>query len=132
MKTTTAALTVITMIALGVATPVHAQGKNPPGVNPTHYQCYRVSETEPFKPRDVKLRDQFGTSVANVLKTSILCAPVDKNSLPAKDKQTHYVCYEEEGKTVGRKVSVTNQFGKQILTVGGPTLLCLPSAKKLQ
>jgi len=120
------------MIGLGVVTPAHAQGKNPPGVNPTHYQCYRVWKTEPFKPREVKLRDQFGTSAAKVLKTSILCTPVDKNNLPAKDKQTHYVCYEEEGKTVDKKVSVTNQFGKQILTVGGPALLCVPSVKKLQ
>jgi len=35
------ALGAATTIAVGVATPAHAQGKNPAGVNPTHYQCYQ-------------------------------------------------------------------------------------------
>src|SRR5262249_17053402 len=84
MRTVISGLSVFLIIALGVDTPSHAQNKNPPGVNPTHYQCYRVSEVEPFKPREVKLRDQFGTSTTKVSKTSFLCAPIDKNDLRAK------------------------------------------------
>ena len=115
----------------GGGTPAHAQGKNPPGVSPTHYQCYRVSEVDPFKPLEVKLRGQFATSTARILKASLLCAPVDKNEQQARDKRTHYVCYEEEGRAADKKVIVTNQFGRQGLVVDGPAVLCVPSVKTI-
>jgi len=107
-----------------------AQGKDPPGVNPAHYQCYRVAEAVPFKPLDVKLQDQFGASGAKVVKPTMICAPTSKNGAPVKDPRTHLVCYEDEGpKPVDKKVSVQNQFGKDTLTVGGPVMLCVPSLK---
>ena len=125
------------MIAAAVATAMSATAqaqKNPPGVNPTHYQCYRVTEKEPpFRPREVKLHDQFGSSVAKVLKPLFLCAPTDKNDLKARDTKTHYVCYEDEGpKTPERTALITNQFGKEVLVVGGAFVLCVPSTKVLQ
>lgn len=117
-------------MALVMSAPTQAQSKDPPGVNPTHYQCYRISASEPFKPQDVKLADQFGSSGAKVLKPSILCTPVSKNGAAVKDKKTHLVCYEDEGpKAVDKKVVVTNQFGAETLTVGGPWTLCVPSLK---
>jgi len=128
-----------TLIGFAAAISLIASGatalaqKNPPGVNPTHYQCYRVAEKEPaFKPREVKLSDQFGASGAKVLKPMFLCAPASKNDLAARDKVTHYLCYEDEGpKAPDRPVEVTNQFGKEILVVGGPAVLCVPSIKTL-
>jgi hypothetical protein len=108
----------------------HAQGKDPAGVNPAHYQCYRVSEAAPFKPVGVKLKDQFNASDAKILKPVMLCAPTSKNGAAVKDPKTHLVCYEEEGgKAADKLVSVTNQFGTEKLTVGGPTMLCVPSLK---
>ena len=120
----------LSLIATGTA--AQAQ-KNPQGVNPTHFQCYRVAEKEPaFKPRDVKLIDQFGGSGAKVLKPVFLCAPTSKNDMGIKDKVTHYVCYEDEGpKAPDRAVQVTNQFGQETLVVGGPVVLCVPSLKTL-
>jgi hypothetical protein len=116
----------------GLSVTAQAQ-RNPPGVNPTHYQCYRVAEKDPpFKPREVRLRDQFGASGAKVLKPMFLCAPTMKNNLKPSDTRTHYVCYEDEGpKAPDRPVGITNQFGKEILVVGGPVILCVPSTKTL-
>lgn len=108
----------------------NAQGKDPPGVNPAHYQCYRVSEQSTFKPVGVTLKDQFGTSETKVLKPIMLCAPTSKNGAAVKDQRTHLVCYQDEGgKAADKLVSVTNQFGNEKLTVGGPTMLCVPSLK---
>lgn len=117
---------------IATATPSPAQ-KNPPGVNPTHYQCYRVTERDPaFKERAVKLRDQFGGSDAKVLKPIMLCAPTNKNDLAARDKITHYLCYEDEGPKAPEKVAeITNQFGKEVVVVNGPAMLCVPSRKVL-
>src|SRR5262249_12990009 len=126
MKSTIIATLGVTLaIACGVSTLAHAQSPNPAGVNPTHYQCYRVSEPEPSKPRELTLHDQFGAPKVKVVKPVFLCVPVEKNGVPPRDRRTHLVCYEEEGgKAVEKRVSVTNQFGKEILTVGDPVLLC--------
>jgi len=71
----------------------------------------------------VKLADQFGASGAKVPKPIVLCAPV-------RDKRTYLMWYEDEGpKAADKKVAVTNQFGTETLTVGGPWRLCVPSLK---
>ncbi len=124
---------VLCVTAMTLAVPAYGQGKDPRGVNPAHYQCYRVGESEGFKPLDVKLADQFGASGAKVLKPVMLCAPTSKNGAAVKDQKTHLVCYEDEGpKPVDRKAKVLNQFGTSVLAVGGPTMLCVPSLKSLQ
>ena len=108
----------------------NAQGKDPPGVNPSHYQCYRIAEQTPFKSVGVTLKDQFNASDAKILKPILLCAPTSKNGAVVKDPKTHLVCYQEDGaKSADKTVSVTNQFGTEKLTVGGPTMLCVPSLK---
>jgi hypothetical protein len=132
MKTSTfAALGATLAIIAGASAPARAQGQNPPGVNPTHYQCYRVSEANPLKAQQVKLRDQFAASGVKLGKALYLCAPVEKNGVPPKDKDTHLICYSIEGKAANKKVSVTHQFGTQTLTVGGVVSLCVPSIKKV-
>ena len=131
MRSTTLILLAAATVVAGVST-AQAQ-KNPPGVNPTHYQCYRVKPLDPqFKPRKVKLRDQFGASAAEVIRPVMICAPTTKNNLKPRDTRTHYVCYEDKGpKTPERKVAIANQFGKEIMVVVEPTLLCVPSLKKV-
>src|SRR5712692_10249122 len=129
--TTVASLAVATVIVCGVAAPAGAQGgKNPPGVNPTHYECYRLVEAQ-TQAEKVKLKDQFGVSEAALLRPIFLCAPTDKNNLPAKDKTTHYLCYEQEGgKSVDKRAQITNQFGSNVISIGLPFMLCVPSLKK--
>ena len=127
-----------TLILLAAATVVactssaYAQ-KNPAGVNPTHYQCHQVKPLDPpFKPRGVALRDQFGASKAEVIRPVMICAPTAKNNLRPRDTRTHYVCYEDKGpKTPERKVEIVNQFGKEIVAVVQPSMLCVPSLKIL-
>jgi hypothetical protein len=131
MKTAvTGSLGFACIVASAMSVPTQAQTKDPPGVNPAHYQCYRVAEGQPFQAREVKLADQFGASGAKVLKPIVLCAPVSKNGAPVRDKRTHLMCYEDEGpKAVDKKVAVTNQFGTETLSVGGSWTLCVPSLK---
>jgi len=125
------AMTLAAGLALAITSTAHAQGPNPPGVDPAHYQCYRVSQAKPVKPVAVKLTDQFGTWGPKIGNALFLCTPVSKNGAEVKDKVTHLVCYSIPAKNAGKKVTVTNQFGSQILTVGGTVVLCVPSLKKV-
>jgi hypothetical protein len=120
-------------LASTAATPAQAQnGKNPPGVNPNHYHCYKITDSSGFKGLAVKLADQFQTSEAKVLKPVYLCAPVTKNNIAMRDKVTHLLCYEKEGgKPADKKAIITNQFGKIEVAVGAPELLCVPSLKQI-
>jgi hypothetical protein len=124
---------VIAMLAgVGLSASAQAQGANPPGVNPTHYQCYRVEA--PTKPVELKqLRDQFGIAgPVKVATPMFLCAPTAKNGVAPRDRITHYLCYQDEGvKPANRKARITNQFGTLDLAVLGPTTLCVPSLKRL-
>ena len=131
MKCSLSLLAMSLGIAMTASLPVaNAQGKDPPGVNPAHYECYRVAEEKPFKPVTVTLKDQFGASKATVLRPTMLCAPTSKNKADVKDQKTHLVCYQQEGgQSADKLVSITNQFGNDRLTVGGPTMLCVPSLK---
>jgi hypothetical protein len=131
---TTTGLGIALAIGLGICTPVRAQAQspNPPGINPAHYQCYKV--TGQSHPAVVKLRDQFGASPnVKVLQPVYLCAPVAKGDESIGDEQTHLVCFLDSGiRTPNKTVRVTNQFGAQILKVATPAVLCVPSIKQLQ
>lgn len=131
---TTTALGIALAIGLGVCTPARAQAPspNPPGLNPAHYQCYKVAGQS--HPVVVRLRDQFGVSPnVRVLQPVFLCAPVAKNDESISDERTHLVCFADSGvRTPNRTVRVTNQFGTQALRVATPAALCVPSIKQLQ
>jgi len=70
MKAIIALLTVAATSILNVST-APAQ-PNPPGIKLDHYACYRLSAAKPFKQRKVKLTDQFGSSVAVVVREQFL------------------------------------------------------------
>ena len=127
MRTTIALATGIAALA---AAP--AQAKDPPGVNPTHFLCYRVLQSTALKPTAVKLKDQFGAFGTKIGRPLFLCTPVSKNGEPVKDERTHLTCYQISAKNAARKVRVVNQFGSQILAVGGSVALCVPSLKDVQ
>ena len=115
---------------LGVSAPAHAQGENPAGVNPEHYLCYRV--TGQARPIPAKLKDQFGSAEARVMRPVYLCNPVQKNNQEIKDEKTHLVCYQVTGvKPANRPVRVDNQFGRQALRVADAQVLCVPSLKEV-
>lgn len=124
---------VLLALGFGIAiTPAaQAQGKDPPGVNPTHFVCYRVSPATKLKPAEVKLKDQFGGFGSKIGNPLFLCAPVSKNGEEVKDTKTHLTCYAISAKNAGKKVKVTHQLGSQTLSVGGSVVLCLPSIKEV-
>jgi hypothetical protein len=125
--------TILLALGLGIAVTAaaQAQGANPPGVNPAHYLCYRVSQAAAVKPVAVKLKDQFGAWGSKIGNALFLCTPVSKNGEEVKDEKTHLTCYSVAAKNAGRRVKVTNQFGSQVLTVGGSVVLCVPSLKEV-
>jgi hypothetical protein len=112
--------------------PASAKEANPPGVNPQHYQCYGVVETTPAQSHPLVLRDQFGGSENKTAKAALLCNPVSKNHEDIRDRTTHLVCYQiAPGKSVDKKVHIENQFGRSVLSVNSPRLLCVPSLKRI-
>jgi hypothetical protein len=131
MRIISIALT-IALACLVLIGPAHAQGQNPPGVNPTHYQCYEVTSVESFTPIEVKLRDQFGRSQVTLQKPNYICAPVQKNASRPRDRSTHLVCYFGfDAQPVNKRVRVVNQFGRDVLGVGKPVFVCAPSLKAI-
>ena len=126
----------ITIFAAAIATlcmnAAEAQ-QNPPGINPEHYACYRVSPAQRFNPRQVGLADQFGRGVAVVVQEMYLCAPVSKNEQPIRDERTHLLCYVvRTNKAANKAALITNQFGRFVMKVGPLQQLCVPSIKRLQ
>jgi hypothetical protein len=116
--------------ALGFSTAAFAQA-NPNGIDPEHYQCYRPGLTE-FQPREVRLRDQFGTATVKVVRVAFLCAPVSKNGGLLADKESHLVCYtEENGQKADKRVRTINQFGRLEFDLGNAVMLCVPSLKRV-
>jgi hypothetical protein len=95
-----------------------------------HFQCYKLGKAK-FKPRKVKLRDQFGRTPAKVVSRQTLCNPVSKNDEGIKDKTAHLVCYGLKSRAFKRRrVVVQHQFTDGMrLAVVRRTRLCLPSGK---
>jgi hypothetical protein len=124
-------LSAVATAALGFGI-AQAQSPNPPGIKLDHYACYRLSPAKQFKQQKVKLADQFGKSVATVVREQFLCAPVEKNGGAIINKQDHLLCYVVTGgKNAGKNIVITNQFGKAVMAVGGTTQICVPSLKKV-
>ena len=114
MKTAAILLTIGAGIAFG--SPAQAQGKDPPGVNPTHFVCYRVSQSTKLKPAAVKLKDQFGAFGSKIGNPLFLCAPVSKNGEEVKDSKTHLTCYSISAKNASKKVKALRTYlGSQVL-----------------
>ena len=124
-------LSAVATAALGFGI-AQAQSPNPPGIKLDHYACYRLSPAKQFKQQKVKLADQFGKSVATVVREQFLCAPVEKNGGAIINKQDHLLCYVVTGgKNAGKNIVITNQFGKAVMAVGGTTQISVPSLKKV-
>lgn len=98
---------------------------------PNHYKCYQ-GESQGFRPRSVRLADQFRALRARVLKPLTLCNPVKKNREPIQSPGVHLKCYAiaVRSKLVGRRVAVVNQLGVEVLNVLRPERLCVPSTKR--
>jgi hypothetical protein len=99
-----------------------------------HYQCYLVKPLDRFKPRAVKLEDQFGAAKGRVGKAFQLCNPVSKNGGDVLRPREHLVCHHLAARPEfdPRKVWITNQFerGRRIKAVRRESL-CFPALKRV-
>jgi hypothetical protein len=125
----------VALVALAAGAAGHqSRASAGPAFKLDHFQCYRAAPSD-FKPRAVKLSDQFGDSEAKVVSRLSLCNPVSKNGGKILDRRAHLVCYriQPRGKFARRRVVVRNQFVRSLrLLVVRPTQLCLPSGKTEQ
>jgi hypothetical protein len=80
-------LALATSLSITLVTTASAQGPNPPGVNPQHYECYDVVDSIPRLAQKVELRDQFGASATVTARAMFLCNPVSKNN--GRIRQAH-------------------------------------------
>jgi len=101
-----------------------------------HFACYSATFSN-FKPRPVRLENQFGKATARVLRPIRICAPAQKNAEPMRNRIAHLTCYALTGvqgpEQQSRTVTLTNQFGvlpAKVLVVP-PESLCLPASKRL-
>ena len=95
-----------------------------------HFKCYRVRSGTAFSPVTVTLTDQFGTRTSTLQRPDSICNPVDKNGEGIADPATHLACYrlrDAAGHLGAPRVSLTDQFGTEALTLTSARTLCLPS-----
>jgi hypothetical protein len=101
-----------------------------------HYACYSATFSA-FKPRPVRLENQFGRATARVARPIRICAPAKKNAEPVRNRIAHLTCYSLTGvqgpEQQSRAVTLTNQFGVLPVKVQvvPPESLCLPASKRL-
>jgi CARDB len=94
-----------------------------------HFLCYTV-DPGVFRPRRVRVADQFGRRAPTVQRVELLCNPVRKNRGTVLNPRAHLVCYRHQPQpSRNRRVVLTNQLGRFRGTVRAPLRLCLPSGK---
>ena len=110
----------------------------PPLTQPTidHFQCYKVKPSQGSpkfqKILGVKVIDQFGTALLDLLKPARLCAPANKrNEDPsAPDHPVHLLCYKTKTTPFGTIQTFTNsQFGPAQPLLIHRRELCVPTLK---
>jgi hypothetical protein len=104
-----------------------------------HFTCYTAKGAPLHHKRPVLLRDQFEREWVVLGPPASLCNPASTVHVKAVHPRAHLTCYRirnakrdpNGGVDVQRTVIVTNEFGKQRLTVTKALTLCLPSSKSL-
>lgn len=103
-----------------------------------HLFCYASSDRgAAFKPRQVRIANQFGTKLVSVVKPKSLCVPSLKRRsrvLPPTGsnpslKLDHFRCYAVKEQPSPRTVTVKDQFRKRTTKVVRLTTLCNPVRK---
>jgi hypothetical protein len=101
-----------------------------------HFKCYNATELTLEQPTLVTLSDQFvaGDEV-QVVNAVWFCNPVAKafrgQTTPVTEPQNHLTLYPFAIKETApaRRVTISNQFGEQVINVTAPRLLAVPTQK---
>lgn len=124
----TAAATTFTMPAQNVTVTAHFVGPL------DHFKSYNVADASPVG-KNVSLKDQFVNIQATVRQAMLFANPTTKVHMPPamniSNPDHHLTFYWLNHTEYGRQwnVEVKNQFGTQLLTVGGPIALAVPTQK---
>jgi hypothetical protein len=95
-----------------------------------HFQCYAIRTNARFDTSGHLLRDQFGRRTVEIATPSQLCVPVRKNKTVVRNPVQHLVCYAVSPKRkVAKRLSIHNQFGREITRTRRAEQFCLPSLK---
>jgi hypothetical protein len=98
-----------------------------------HFQCYAITTNATFDTRSLLVRDQFGRRTVKVSAPTQLCVPVRKNKPAIKNPVEHLVCYAlTPRRKVSRRLSIHNQFGREITSTRRAEQVCLPSLKVIR
>ena len=100
------------------------------------FNCYKVRDLRSprFVPRrGVSLEDQFGTTVVDVTRPYLLCAPASRDGAPVGNEATHMCCYRTRAPLLPDAVKARTSDGFGTLTgqVRRSTLTCLPCTKEV-
>jgi hypothetical protein len=100
------------------------------------FNCYKVRDLRNprFVPKKgVSLEDQFGTTIVDVKRPYLLCAPASRDGGPAPDEATHMCCYRTRAAQLpdAAQARTTDGFGNLTVQVRRSTLTCLPCTKQL-
>jgi hypothetical protein len=104
-----------------------------------HLHCYPTRRSPAFTPRNVAVRNQFGSAVLRLSRPTALCAPAVKTrpsrrtapQLGPDERIDHFTCYRTSApRGLPRpRVRLAGQFGRERVRVLRPTLLCAPVSK---
>ncbi len=98
-----------------------------------HYRCLRAfpSGNTPRLPdnRRLKITDQFGTRLAELIHILKLCIPVDKNGEGIKNDTNILSCYEVRStpERTATGVQIRDQFGARTIALRREYELCVPA-----
>ena len=105
-----------------------------PGVTTfSHFQCYTAAFGQ-SPSAAVQLTDQFQTYQTKIGAPELFCTPVTKKVLSGPHLKPpppadHLTCYSIQGPQIQQSRAYANQFVKDQVTVGTPSLLCVPTHK---
>lgn len=111
-----------------------------PQVVLTHFECYQPVRPGPPPPAPrnlVQLSDQFQKVQVKIGQSQLFCTPVVKTlqqgvqPLPVPAPVDHLTCYQIDAQPINHTLVAMNQLQRPQLQVGKPTLLCVPTHKKL-
>jgi hypothetical protein len=104
-----------------------------PMVTFSHFECYTGQINGQFGAT-VELTDQFQQYQTGVGAAQFFCTPVTKKVISGPNMRVpspanHLVCYSIQGPTIQQSRAYRDQFVKSTVTVGTPSLLCVPTHK---
>jgi hypothetical protein len=98
-----------------------------------HYKVYRVIDWGQTPQANLKLKDQFGSGEAQLLKPAFFAVPVRRvykeKKFPIVNEKAHLLIFNVTPKDLQTKIKLSNQFEKSTATVVRRLMLAVPSVK---